>query len=238
MVGAQREISNRILQSLSGEVFERLRPSARAVHLPHGHLISEEFEEIREIYFLNSGLVSVVKRMQDGRMVEVGAIGRDGVTNPFSLCGIGSSSLEAVVQIPVSAISVPRAALLEELPRDGLRQLVQNYAQYLIRQIAQTAACNRLHSIMERSCRWILAAHTAARADTFFLTHEFLAEMLGVQRSGVTAATIELKGAGMIDYSHGRISILDQQALENASCECYLETQKALEMVFNKVPDL
>lgn len=231
----QRDITNRILRSLDRETFERLRCSFRAAQLPHRRVISRVFEEVDDVYFLNSGLVSLVQRMEDGRLVEVGVIGLDGITSSFTLCGLGASSVESLVQIPVSAIRVPREAVIEEMARDDqLRHIVQNYGQYLIQQIAQTAACNRLHSVTQRTCRWLLTSADSARANSFYLTHEFLAEMLGVQRSGVSVSAHELKNAGIIQYSRGRVSIRDRQALENGACECYFDIRQRLEMVFER----
>lgn len=233
MAGQQRETDNRILQSLSRETFERLKPSFRTVDLPHGLVLSHEYEEVDDVYFLERGLVSIVQRMEDGRIVEVGAIGVNGVTNSFSLCGLGSPGLEYLVQVPVSAIRVHRDVLLDEMSRDGLlKRLIQNYGQFSIEQIARTAACNRLHTITQRSCLWLLTAHDCARADFFDLTHEFLAEMLGVQRSGVSAIASGLRNSGMIAYRHGKVRILDRQALEDGTCECYFDTRMALDRVF------
>lgn len=207
----------------------------RLSELPHARLIGGDAKEHGPVYFIEEGLVSLVQRMEDGRAVEVGAIGLDGITGSFSLRGLAEPTLEAIVQIPVSAIQVPRQVLVEEMSReDLLRGMVGDYVRYLIRLIAQTAACNRLHTIVQRSCRWLLTAHDAARADTFYLTHEFLAEMLGVQRSGVSAAANELRAMGMIDYRRGRLTVLDRQRLEDSACECYTQTRQVLEAVFDR----
>ena len=119
---------------------------------------------------------------------------------------------------------------------DVLRTALQNYARFAIRQIVQTAACNRLHSLEERCCRWLLIAHDSALADTFPLTHEFLAMMLGSQRSGVSIAASFLQKAGLISYKHGRIMITDRAGLEDAACECYSSIRSELDRLLSARP--
>lgn len=227
------KVTNRILQTLSRDSFDRLVNDLRHVDLAHGRVVARAGDTVTEVFFIDSGLVSLVQQMVDGRVVEVAAIGPEGVSAPFSLCGLDRVSIEQIVQVPVSAFAIPREAVVAELNRsEAARQLIQHYARYLIGQIAQVSACNRLHTLKQRICRWLLLAHDCARADRFYLTHEFLAEMLGVHRSALSAIAADLKAAGLIEYRHGHIRILDRKRLNSVSCECYLETRNAQETVF------
>jgi CRP-like cAMP-binding protein len=185
------------------------------------------------MYFVNRGLVSLVKTMQDGRTVEVSAIGPEGVSDPNALFGIERAVLESVVQISGSALRIRHDVLAREIDSDAvLRGVVHEYARFAVEQIVQTAACNRLHSLEERCCRWLLIAHDSALADTFPLTHHFLAVMLGVQRSGVTIAARFLKKAGLIQYTRGNVTVTDRPGLEEAACECYATIRAELDQIF------
>lgn len=164
--------------------------------------------------------------MLDGRTVEIGAVGNEGIAGASALLGIERAILESVVQVPGTAFRLGCHVVREEMERSvPLRKLVQKYAHFAVAQIAQTAACNRLHSMEERCCRWLLIAHDSARSDTFPLTHEFLAMMLGVQRSGVSLTASILQKAGFIRYDRGRVTIVDRSGLEATACECYAEVQ-------------
>jgi CRP-like cAMP-binding protein len=196
-------------------------------------LIDHVDAPIEYLYFVNRGLVSVVKTMQDGRTVEIGAVGIEGVTDANALFGLGTAVLETIVQVPGSALRIRLGTLRQEMENDdALRITMQGYARFAFGQLAQTAACNRLHSLEERCCRWLLIAHDSALADTFPLTHEFMAMMLGVRRSGVSIAASMLRKAGLIEYARGRITIKDRPGLEEASCECYGTLQTELDKLF------
>jgi CRP-like cAMP-binding protein len=155
------------------------------------------------------------------------------VTDPNALFGIDQALLETMVQIPGSAFRIEREVLKREMAKDdAFREIMQKYARFAFGQLAQTAACNRLHSLEERCCRWLLLAHDSALADNFSLTHEFLAMMLGVRRTGVSIVAHLLKKAGFIEYKRGRVVILDRAGLLDAACECYSSTQMQLEQLF------
>jgi CRP-like cAMP-binding protein len=158
--------------------------------------------------------VSIVKTMEDGRSVEIGAIGIEGMTSAITLMGFDRIALEAIVQIPGSAFRMARDAAIGVMRHDkAFSQVVQDHARFTLGQIAQTAACNRLHHLEERCCRWLLIAHDSALSDTFPLTHEFLAMMFGVQRAGVSVYLSLLKKAGLVDYSRGRITVTNRGAM-------------------------
>jgi CRP-like cAMP-binding protein len=229
-----REVHNRLLLSMPPAVLERLRPELRPVTLLLGQVICRVNDEIEYVYFPNVGFVSLIKTMEDGRSVEVGGVGVEGVTSPSSLFGINEAVLEAIVQVAGEGFRIRRDILRSEMDRDtGLRGVLEAYTHHLLSDIGQTAACNRLHSVEERCCRWLLIAEDNARAGRFALTHEFLAMMLGVQRSGVSLALRSLKRAGLIDYERGVIDILDRQGLEETACECYRTSRRDLDRSFS-----
>lgn len=221
-VRRRNEIVNRILAALPPASFNRIRPALSPVSLQKGQVLAQLDEPLRHVYFINRGLVSVVKTMTDGRSVEIGATGIEGMTSAITLVGFDRTILETVVQIPGSALRMRRDSALEAMEKDkAFRQTVHDHARFALSQIAQTAACNRLHHLEERCCRWLLIAHDSALSDTFPLTHEFLAMMLGSQRAGVSIALSTLKKAGLIDYRRGNITIINRTGLEDAACECY-----------------
>jgi CRP-like cAMP-binding protein len=230
-------VHNRLLLALPGATLERLWPALLQVNLERGQPIGRVNGPIEHVYFVDRGLVSVVKTMSDGRSVEVGAVGVEGVTHANSLFGSGAAVLEAVVQLPARAFRIEREALRREMQADEtLNQLIQNYGRFAYAQLAQTSACNGLHSLEERCCRWLLTAADSALSDSFPLTHEQLAMMLGVQRSGVSIAARILKKAQLIDYSRGEVTILDRAGLEEAACECYASLKEQLEELFAPTP--
>ena len=216
------ELANRILLALPRAALQRIRHHLTPVVLERGQVIYHPDATIRKLYFVNRGLVSLVRTMRDGRTVEVGSIGIEGVTGFSALLGIESATFECIVQVPGIALCGSLDALRPEARRSQhLAHLAHRYYQLVIGQIAQTAACNRLHSLEQRCCRWLLIAHDSVRTDSFPLTHEFLAMMLGVQRAGVSIAAKALQQAGLIRYVRGHMTIVDRAGLEAATCECY-----------------
>jgi len=229
-------IANRILLALSPETLRRIRPSLELVDITRGQSIDREDRSIDHLYFVNSGLISMVKTMRDGRTVEIGAVGIEGITDPYSLFGLDWAVIETFVQIPGTALRVKRDSLRREMERDGgLRELVQKYAGFTLGQFAQTAACNRLHPLEARLCRWLLIAHDSVPSDAFPLTHEYLAMMLGVQRAGVSIAMSFLKKAGLIQYERGHVNVLNRPGLDDAACECYGTARAQLGKLFGRI---
>jgi CRP-like cAMP-binding protein len=173
--------------------------------------------------------------MGDGRTAEVGAIGIEGVTGPDALFGIPDAILECIVQVPGTALRMRPEALRKEMLRSPeLHGFIARFVQSIINQIAQTAACNRLHSLEERCCRWLLTAHDSAGADSFAITHEFLATILGVQRAGVSLKVSAFQKDGLIRYSRGHMEILDRQRILAATCECYGTIRRQIDLVFDR----
>ena len=226
-------VNNRLLLALPREALERLRPALRGVALLQGQTIDRVDAPIEFLYFVNRGFISMVKTMRDGRAVEIGGIGVEGVTAPNSLFGIDEAVFDSLVQVAGSAFRIRRDVLKSEAwPGTALHELMGNYARFVLGQVGQTAACNRLHSVEERCCRWLLVAADNARSDHFALTHEYLAMMLGAQRSGVSIAMRALKRAGLVDYARGVVTILDREGLEEAACECHRAAKDAIDAVF------
>jgi CRP-like cAMP-binding protein len=218
----QEEIANRLLLSLPKGSLRRLEPALEFRTLTRGEAVNRADQPVGDYYFVNRGLISLVKTMEDGRSVEIGIVGIEGLTTAHTLFGFNRVAIETVVKIPGNSFVIKRDALMKVIAEDStLRTALQRYVHFAYTAVAQTAACNRLHYIEERCCRWLLIAHDNARADTFQLTHEFLAMMLGVQRSGVTIAANFLQKAGLISYLHGQVTIRNRAGLEEAACECY-----------------
>jgi CRP-like cAMP-binding protein len=228
-----QDVHNRLLLAMPSETVERLRPALRPATLFAGQTISRVSVPAEHIYFVNAGFVSIVKTMADGREVEVGGAGAEGVVSPGALFGFQTGVFDARVQLPGSAFQIPREALRRETADDpALRRLMLAYSHFLLANIGQTAACNRLHSVEERCCRWLLIAQDNTRSDQFTLTHESLAMMLGTQRAGVSMVARTLKLDGVIDYSRGVVSILDRAGLSEAACECYRASRDDFDRIF------
>ncbi len=213
---------NKLLSSLTSEDYEWISPHLTQVHLKSGDVLAEPEEPFSHVYFMETGVVSVTNQVYGG-IVEVGTVGNEGVAGLSAyLSGEGLPS-RTFVQVPGTAQKVSArtfAAGVEERPR--LRRLVNRYTQAYLIQVAQTAACNRAHNIDGRCARWLLMTHDrVGDVDTFPLTHQFLAYMLGVRRAGVTVAAGNLQKAGLIRYTRGKVTIVDRAGLEKAACDCY-----------------
>jgi CRP-like cAMP-binding protein len=214
-------ISNRLLAALALEDLYTLRAQLEPVPLPHKQTLSNPGAPIDHVYFPQEGMVSLVQPLQ-GAMIEVGMIGKEGFVGVPVLLGADTSPLEAMVQIPGSALRIEASAFREEARRStALSGLLLRYAQALQVQISLSAACNGRHTLPERLARWLLTARDRAPSDELPLGHEFLSMMLGVRRAGVTVALGTLKTAGLIRNTHGRVTIVDRHGLEATSCECY-----------------
>ncbi|HTZ56108.1 MAG TPA: Crp/Fnr family transcriptional regulator [Candidatus Acidoferrum sp.] len=218
-----RDLSaNRVLRSLSKEAQAELWPHFERVAMDQGHVYNSANARIEHLYFVERGLVSLVKVMKDGRTIEIGAVGIEGVADPCGIFDAERAILESVVQIPGTALRIERNVLARKIAHNGaILHALRRYTAVALNQFMQTAACNCLHSIDQRACRWLLIAHDSALADTFPLTQEFLAMMLGVQRASVSIAAQTLHRAGLIEYTRGRVTIVDRAGLERAACECY-----------------
>jgi CRP-like cAMP-binding protein len=211
---------NRVLAALPKAELEHLAPYLTPVTLKVRDQLLDGHAEYA--YFLENGMASVVLTLSNGATVEVGVIGIDGVVGLPILLGAGTMPGETFIQVPASGFRIPAKRLKTEFERAGqLREHLQKYVLANLIQSAQSAACNRLHSIAERLARWILTCHDRVQSDRMPLTHEFLSQMLGAPRTTVTLAAGMLHEAGLIDYSRGHVTIRSREKLEQAACECY-----------------
>jgi CRP-like cAMP-binding protein len=178
---------------------------------------------IREVYFPIDAVLSVVTHMSDGASIEVGTVGREGVSAIPLLLGAVTSANESYCQVPGRSvvISSDHFQRLLRTANEGFRNVLNRFLQAYVNMLGQLAACNGRHSVYERCARWLLLTNDRVNSDTILLTHEYLSMMLGARRSGVTAAAAALQFEGYITYSHGQINILDRRGLEGAACECY-----------------
>jgi len=228
-------IQNQILAALSAKEYTRLLPHLELVSLPLGQILYKTEERIKHVYFPNSGVVSFVAHMKEGASIEVGLAGSEGMVGLPILFGDDVSQNEAIVQIADGAMRMKASALIEELKHDGeLEPLLMRYALSLMKQVSQTAACNRNHHIAQRLARWLLTCHDRVKGDELKLTQEFIAEMLGTRRSGVSEAATMLQEGGLIRYSRGQIKILDRPGLEKFACECYATVKVASDRLLRR----
>jgi CRP-like cAMP-binding protein len=215
-------LRNRILSSLPVEDYARLAPRLEYVELYLGEVLYHPTDKIRHVYFPFPSTISLTSVMSDGAETEVGIIGREGALGLPLVLGDESLPLKAIVQVAGTSARMRAGVFKEEIGRCGdLQHLLLKYAQAFFVQTAQTAACNRLHTLDRRLASWLLTAKDRAQTDALPLTHEIISVMLGVRRAGVTEGLGALHRAGLIGRERGKVSILDTAGLEAASCECY-----------------
>jgi CRP-like cAMP-binding protein len=214
--------ANRLLGLLPARDYERLRPHLHRVALENRQPLYTAGKPIDFVYFIESGVGSMVNTMANGEAAEVGTIGNEGVVGLPLVFGGDMAPISVYIQVPGAGLRMKAALFKSELARSAsMRSVMLRYAHAFFNQVAQSAACNRFHSLDQRCCRWLLMTHDRTHSDQFLLTQEFLAMMLGVQRTGVSAAASALQKAGLIHYRRGNITILDRRGLERRSCECY-----------------
>lgn len=212
---------NAILNGLDPLEFDALIKYGTFLDMPVRFTIYRAEERIGHVYFPIDCVISVVTQMKDGSQIEVGTIGREGISAIPLLLGATTSANDSYCQVPGKALKIDVDVFQRFSAKPRFRLLLDRYVQAYVNMLGQLAACNRLHSIYERCARWLLMTQDRVDAPTFLLTHEFLAMMLGTQRSGVTIAAGTLQNAGFIRYAAGKITVLDRPGLEDASCECY-----------------
>ncbi|MGC1379797.1 MAG: Crp/Fnr family transcriptional regulator [Candidatus Baltobacteraceae bacterium] len=214
---------NAILGGLSADTIAKVLETAQLIALETPQQIYEAGQPIREVYFPIDAVLSVVTQMRDGGSIEVGTVGREGVSAIPLLLGATTSANESYCQVPGRAVVISSDDFRRLLGSGDaqFRSSLDRFLQAYVNMLGQLAACNGMHSIYERCARWLLLTHDRVNSEKIALTHEYLAMMLGARRSGVTIAAATLAQAGFIRYAHGHIVILDRQGLEDASCECY-----------------
>jgi CRP-like cAMP-binding protein len=215
-------LSNLMLLSIPEEEFATLRPLLEPVDLPRYQVLYEQGEKIAHAYFPNQGMISLVVIANDGRTVEVGICGRRGVVGVPLAFGLDDAFSRAIVQLAGSGLRISASFLPETFDRcPVLRRLIERYVLAQQLQMAQIAACNRLHDMDQRLARWLLMCQDTVDSGLLPLTHEFIAQMLGSGRPTVTIAAGVLERAGLIENSRGNVRIVNRKRLEDAACECY-----------------
>jgi len=213
---------NNILDALPAEERERLFPHLTLVEMPLGMVLYEAGEALRHIYFPTDSIVSLLYVMKDGASAEIAVVGNEGAIGVSLFMGGETTPSRGIVQSAGSAYRLSGRRLKQEFERHGqLLHVLLRYTQSLITQMAQTAVCNRHHSIDQQLCRWLLLSLDRLPSNRLNMTQELIANMLGVRREGVTGAAGNLQDLGVIHYSRGRITVLDRPKLEQLSCECY-----------------
>lgn len=233
---AHQHPANRLLAALPADEFARLASHLHEIPLDLGRTLFKADEPIRHICFPDAGVCSVMAAMRTGATVEVGTIGNEGMTGLALYFGETTEPHNAVVQVPGRGRILAAEVFEEEMARQGiLRRLIGYYAHARMIQIVQSAACNQLHSLEQRACRWLLMTHDRVQGDTFKLTHELWGLMLGVRRSSVTAVASKLQRAGFIEYRHGNLIITNRPRLESKACECYRVVRDYFDRSFQKL---
>jgi CRP-like cAMP-binding protein len=213
---------NHLIAALPEDEFIRLKPNLEPVSLALGEVIYESGEQLDYLYFPTTAIISLLYIMENGSTAEIGMAGNDGLVGIALYMGGSTTPSRAVVQSAGNAFRMPSKALKDEFSRGGVFQkILLRYTQSLMTQISQTAVCNRLHSVEQQLCRWLLINHDLLQTNKLIMTHDLIANMLGVRREGVSIAAGHLQKEGLIKYVRGTITMLDRDALERAACECY-----------------
>ena len=214
--------ANRLLGLLRPKDYERLRPHLHRIPLGYRQSLYSANKAIEFVYFIETGVGSLVNTMRNGQAAEVGTIGNEGLVGLPILFGDDRAPTSVYVQVPGAGLRMKATLFKKELAQNAsLRAVILLYAHAFFNQVAQSAVCNHFHALQQRCCRWLLMTHDRMQSDEFLLTQEFLAMMLGVQRTGVTAAAGALQRAGPIRYKRGNVTIMDRRGLLNRTCECY-----------------
>jgi CRP-like cAMP-binding protein len=213
---------NLLLRAIAAADFERLRPHLEFVELEFGRSIYEPGSDLPYVYFPTTAIISILHLTQDGGSAETALVGCEGVVSIATYLGGGTTVGRAIVQIGGLSVRAPAQLIVQDFDRGrDVRRVLLRYTQALLTQMAQTAVCNRHHEVAQQLCRWILATHDRVQTPDIPMTHQLIADMLGVRREGVTEAARRLKEAGVIEYSRGRLRVVDRAGLEAAACECY-----------------
>jgi CRP-like cAMP-binding protein len=213
---------NRLLARLPPEEYERLLPHLRHVSFALGEVVYESGGQMDHIYFPTTAIISLLYVMENGSSAEMGVAGNEGLVGIALFMGGDTMPNRAVVQSAGEAVRMKAQVLQEEFKRGGMFQrLLLRYTQALITQMSQTAVCNRLHTVEQQLCRWLLLSRDRLNSDELVMTQELIANMLGVRREGVNVAAGRLQEQALISYVRGRITILDRSGLEATVCECY-----------------
>ena len=221
---------NHLLAALPDSVQARLLPQLESVQMPLGGVLYESGGTLSHVYFPTTAIVSLLYVMENGASAEIAVVGNEGIVGISLFMGGESTPSRAVVQSAGQGFRLKSAVVKNEFNQAGpVLHLLLRYTQALITQMAQTAVCNRHHSLDQQLCRWLLLSLDRLSGDELLMTQELIANMLGVRREGVTESAMKLQNAGLIRYARGRISVLDRTGLERRTCECYAVVKKEYE---------
>lgn len=228
---------NQLLAALPAAEQQRLFPQLEPVPMPLGKVLYESGSKLGHVYFPTDSIVSLLYVMEDGSSAEIAVVGNEGLVGVALFMGGETTPSRALVQSAGFAYRLAGAAMKQEFGRSGAMQhLLLRYTQALLTQMAQTAVCNRHHSVDQQLCRWLLLSLDRLPSNEVSMTQELIANMLGVRREGVTEAAGNLQNAGLIRYSRGRITVLDRPRLEQRVCECYAVVKKEFDRLLPYAP--
>jgi CRP-like cAMP-binding protein len=228
---------NHLLAALPQADFDRLAPHLELVAMPLGEALYESGGRLRHAYFPTTSIASLLYVMEDGASAEIAVVGNEGILGIALFMGGETTPSRAIVQSAGHGYRLPSQQLKLEFDRGGaMMHLLLRYTQALITQMAQTAVCNRHHSVEQQLCRWLLLSLDRLSSSELTMTQELIANMLGVRREGVTEAAGRLRRAGVIRYSRGRITVLDRRRLEQEVCECYDVVKKEFDRLLSDIP--
>ena len=231
--------ANALLGALPAAEWQRWQPQMEPVALPLGRVLYESGASLSHVYFPTTAIVSLLYVMEDGASAEIAVVGKEGLVGVSLFMGGDTTPSRAVVQSAGQGFRLRAAVLKEEFGRSAtVMRLLLRYTQALITQMAQTAVCNRHHTLDQQLCRWLLLSLDRLNSNELVMTQELIANMLGVRREGVTEAALRLQHDGLIRYSRGRINVLDRPGLQARSCECYAVVKKEYDRLLPLDPAL
>ncbi len=237
MLTAPDPRQNRLLAALPDSEWQRWLPQLEFVELPLGRVLYESGATLQHVYFPTTAIVSLLYVLENGASAEIAVVGNEGIVGVSLFMGGGSTPSRAVVQSAGQGYRLRSQAMKDEFDRAGpVLHLLLRYTQALITQMAQTAVCNRHHSLDQQLCRWLLLSLDRLQGSELVMTQELIANMLGVRREGVTESALSLQKAGLIRYARGRISVLDRPGLERRTCECYAVVRKEYDRLLPRSP--
>lgn len=232
---AQLAETNRLLRAIPAREYPAIAALLEPLTLETHAVLFEANQPIRSVYFFGTGVASMVTTMRDGATVEVSTIGNDGLVGVPLLLGVWSMPARCFVQVAGDAKKIEAASFTKAVvDHTGFRNLLLRYTQVLFNQVAQSVACNRVHSVERRCARWLLMTRDRVHSNVLPLTHEFLGYMLGVRRESVSVAAEALQHSGLIDYRRGKITIRDHAGLRAAACECYEVVRASFDEVLGR----
>jgi CRP-like cAMP-binding protein len=215
-------LKNYLLAALPKDEFQQLLPLLEPVSFKLGEVLYESGEKLEYVYFPTTSIISMLYIMENGTTAEIGVVGNDGVLGVSLFMGGETTTNRAIIQSAGDAYRMKSKDLKAQFARGGVFQkMLLRYTQALMTQISQTAVCNRLHSVEQQLCRWLLLSHDRLDSDTLVMTHDLISNMLGVRREGVTLASKKLQKKKLITNVRGTMVVIDRQGLEDAVCECY-----------------